>query len=353
MHKFNLLFKDLQVIEIATALAGPLTGTFLKELGANVIKVEPPTGDVSRNWKNPFEKDQASSIYFDSVNGNKRTISLNLKNDDELRTVKEMIKKSDIVITNFTYRKAEEYGFLFHQLQAIKSDIILANITGYGPASNRSAFDMMIQADSGLLSMTGEPEGKPVKVPIAIADVLASHQLREGILCALLLRWQTGAGSEIQVSLIDSLLAAFVNQAGNYLMGNYIPKPMGTLHPSIAPYGELFQTKDGKWLLLAIGSEHQFQDFCSVISCYQWKEDPRFKLNQYRLKNRKDLSEQIAPIIAGDTAEHWLVTFEKYRIPAAIIRNLQEVLEDPTLRHLIKEEEKNGHEIHRIKTVVF
>ena len=354
MGNLNFLLKDLRVIELATALAGPLTGTFLKELGANVLKVEPPQGDVSRSWKNPFE-DQVgnTSIYYDSVNGQKNHLTLDLKNQSDQKRFHDYLVTCDILITNLSDRKAEELNLSYSQLKKIKPDIILANVTGYGPQCDKPAFDMMIQADSGLLSMTGYPDQKPAKVPIAIADILASHQLREGILCALIDRLQTGCGSEVQVTLFDCMISAFTYQAGNYLMGKQIPQPMGTLHPSIAPYGDVFVAADKKLLILAIGNDRQFSNFCQALNRPQWMEDSRYRTNGDRLANRQSLTENIQQLIAEFPSDNWISRLEKHKIPAALIRNLGEVLDDPAIKHMLVHEGTDNNPILRIKTVVF
>ncbi len=354
MHPFGFLFKDLKILEVATALSGPFTATFFKELGASVLKIEPPQGDVSRSWKNNYEdRENQHSIYFDAVNGHKEIMQLDLKNEDDRKKFNRHVRSTDIVITNHSRRKARQLGLDYAQLKAIQPNLILANVTGYGPTSDKPAFDMMIQADSGLLSMTGHPEGLPVKVPIPIADVIASHQLREGILCALLKRFKTGEGSEIQVTLIDSMISTLVNQAGNYLMGHRIPQPMGTLHPSIAPYGDLFKTSDGRQLILAIGSELQFTRFCSAMDSLHWVDDPKYHDNRSRVQNRQLLSREIEVMISRHPVSFWLERFKKYSVPAAAIRNLQDVLDDPSLRHMITEETGGDHPVKRVKTVVF
>ncbi len=354
MHQFSFLFTDLKVVELATALAGPITGTFLKELGADVIKIEPPHGDVSRLWKNSFEApENQSSIYYDATNGNKKQFNLDLKDGSDRQKLNELLKSIDIVITNLSDRKSRRLGLHYEQLRQIKSDVILANITGYDPFSDKPAFDMMIQADSGLLSMTGHPGGLPAKVPIPIADILASHQLREGILCALLKRLKTGEGSEIQVSLIDSMVSALVNQAGNYLMGQHTPEPMGTLHPGIAPYGDMFEAADRVWLLLAIGSDKQFASFCTVLNCKHWQKDIRYRENKNRVKHREALNKDIRDLIRMQSAAYWLDRFHKYEVPAVLIRNLQEVLEDSSIQHMIIEEMKPDYTIRRVKTIAF
>jgi crotonobetainyl-CoA:carnitine CoA-transferase CaiB-like acyl-CoA transferase len=354
MGKFESLFEDLHVIELATALAGPITATFFKELGATVLKIEPPHGDVSRSWKNPFEnKGVGTSIYYDSVNGHKNHLVLDLKKEIDQKKFQDYLQTCDILITNLSDRKAEKLNLTYAQIKKVKSDIILANITGYGAKSDKPAFDMMIQADSGLLSMTGYPDQKPAKVPMAIADILASHQLREGILCALLKKMQTGDGSEIQVSLIDSMISALTYQAGNYLMGRHIPQPMGTLHPGIAPYGDIFETADRKSLILAIGSDRQFADFCQALHRTQWIEDSRYHTNGDRVANRRLLTKDIQKVIGQFPADFWLSNLETHAIPAALIRNLGQVLDDPALRHLLVIEETDDHLIKRVKTVVF
>jgi crotonobetainyl-CoA:carnitine CoA-transferase CaiB-like acyl-CoA transferase len=355
MNDFTPIFKNLYIVELATALAGPQTGTFFMELGAQVTKMEPPMGDVSRHWKNTFESDSdRSSIYYLSINGNKKSMTIDLNDSRDKIKLKNHLRKADIVITNFTALKAQEFSLTYQDLKELKSDVILANISGYGLHDESPAFDILIQAESGLLSMTGYPNDLPAKIPIPIVDILASHQLKEGILCGLLKRQNTGEGAEIQVSLIDSAISALANQAGNYLMGGIIPAPMGTQHPSIAPYGDLFYTSDGKCILLAVGSEKQFKSLCIALDQASLSDHKKFSTNKTRVKNRKALHEKISHIIAMKKGKYWQQKFKLNKVPATMIKSLAEVFSQKRYAHMVlKGQTQAESEFQRVRTVVF
>ena len=262
--------------------------------------------------------------------------------------------QSDIVITNFTAVKAEEFNLTYQYLKALKSDIILANISGFGVHDESPAFDILMQAESGLLSITGHPDGLPAKIPIPIVDILASHQLKEGILCALLKRQTTGLGAEIQVSLIDSAISALANQAGNYLMGGKIPGPMGTQHPSIAPYGDLYNTSDHQCILLAVGSEKQFKNLCVALDQSSLSNHKKFSINKARVKNRKALNKKISQIIGKKTAKYWQQKFKSNKVPASMIKSLADVFAQERYAHLIIHGQTQATSEHqRVRTVVF
>ncbi|NND34105.1 MAG: CoA transferase [Saprospiraceae bacterium] len=355
MNTFSSLFQNLKVVEFATALAGPQTGTFLMELGADVLKIEPPNGDVSRFWKNTFEsEDQPESIYYNAINGRKKTIRLDLKDLTCRTNLEAHLTDAHVIITNFTRKKAAQFKLSYQDLIKINPDIILANITGYGQEDDRPAFDILMQAECGLLSMTGHSIAEPAKVPVPIVDILASHQLRSGILCAILNKKIHGKGAEIQVSLLDSAISGLANQAGNFLMGNQIPQPMGTKHPSIAPYGDIFTTADEQRILLAIGSERQFSALCQCIAAPSICRDQRFSDNKSRVINRIALSKLLAQIIRAHPLSSWLEKFRQHQVPAGVIKTLQDVLTDNRNQHMIlSEKSPANHVVRRVKNIVF
>ena len=254
-------FKGLKVVEISSVLAGPSVGLFFSELGANVTKVENSgsNGDITRSWKLPTEKkDSNISAYFCSVNWNKEHLFIDFKNSNELTHVKSLIEKCDIVILNFKKGDDLKFGLDYDSLSKINSKLIYGTINGFGENSDRVAYDLILQAESGFMSMNGTPNSGPIKMPVALIDILAGHQLKEGILIALIDRLNTGKGKKVSVSLFDSAVASLANQATNWLMADHIAKPIGSTHPNIAPYGELFKTKDNATITFAIGSNKQF-----------------------------------------------------------------------------------------------
>ena len=294
-------FKDLKVVELANVLAGPAVGMFFAELGAEVIKIENKLtgGDITRSWKLPVEdKKLKTSAYFASVNWNKKSIFLDLNYKKDKQKVYDLICDADIVITNYKKGDDKKLGMDYATLCKINPKIIYAHISGYGENSNRTAYDLVLQAETGFMFMNGTPTSGPVKMPVAIIDLMAAHQLKEGILLALINKMKTGKGSKVTVSLFDSAIASLANQASNYLMANHNPEPIGSLHPNIAPYGEIFTTKDKRQIVLAIGSDKQFQRLCEILNLKEVAFNVKFSTNSERVKNRIELFEVINEKIA-------------------------------------------------------
>ena len=280
------LFHGLKVCDLSTVLAGPSVGSFFAELGAEVIKIENPRthGDVTRSWKLASEDSQSSvSAYFASVNVKKTYVWLDLIQDRE--RLNAYIAQSDILIANFKAEDYSKFGLEKDQLLALNPRLIIARLKGFDSDQNRVAYDIALQAETGFMYMNGTPESGPVKMPVALIDVLAAHQLKEGILSALLVRERTGKGMQVDCSLEKAALASLVNQATNYLMAGHIPQRMGSLHPNIAPYGEIFACADQKLLVLASGSDKQFVKICEILSIPETARDPRFATNQLRVIN--------------------------------------------------------------------
>jgi len=279
-----------KVLELASVLAGPAVGTFLAELGAEVIKVENPKtgGDVTRSWKLTSEDPNAdSSAYFSSVNYLKEHKFLDLKDEQQLAIVQQLANDADIIVANFRKGQAERFALDFKSVCKVNPTVIYGNITGFGPDESRPAFDVALQAETGYMFMNGQPDSEPTKMPVALIDVLAAHQLKEGILLALLNREKTGEGAMVEVSLFDAAVSALTNQASNWLMNSHIPQRIGSLHPNIAPYGEILTTADDKQIVLAIGSNVQFSALCKILDLNELIEDNRFISNQNRLSNHQ------------------------------------------------------------------
>ncbi len=353
----NLPFHGLTVIELASVLAGPAVGMFFAELGAEVIKIENKRtgGDTTRHWKLPQEdKDSPVSAYFHAVNWQKRHIFMDFTHPDDHHQLLDWVKKADIVIANFKSGSAEKLGLDGPSLRQCNPRLIYASISAYSKDDPRPGFDVAIQAETGWMSMNGEPGGPPVKLPVALMDLLAAHQLKEGILTALLRRERTGLGCEVSVSLFDASIASLANQATNWLNLGLLPVPMGSRHPNIAPYGEIFYTKDGKALLLATGTEQHFRLLCQLLGLPELPNDERFATNAARLSNRKALCDLLAAAFLQFDAEVLLARCTEQQVPVSPIRNLKEVFEIPVAQHMVLEElSEDGTTSKRVRTVAF
>ena len=354
LHSF---FKDLKVVELASVLAGPAVGMFFSELGAEVIKIENKAtrGDVTRHWKLPSEDPKSDySAYYCSVNWNKEVHILDLKKKADRQKVHQFVESADIVISNFKPGSAEKFGMDYATLKAIHPAIIYAEITAFGEHIDKPAFDIVLQAEAGFLYMTGEADRDPVRMPVALIDLLAAHQLKEAILIALLHRERTGKGSFVTTSLFESAIASLANQATNWLMAGHIPQRMGSEHPNIAPYGDIFRTKDNKMITLAVGTEKQFAALCDSLNNPSLSKDKRFETNTLRVKNRSSLKIELEQLIGNLNQKELNELFYSRRVPAGNINNMQEVFELPQVGDMILEEKQSdGKMSQRVKTVAF
>jgi crotonobetainyl-CoA:carnitine CoA-transferase CaiB-like acyl-CoA transferase len=349
-------FSGLKVIELASVLAGPSVGMFFAELGATVVKVENKKsgGDVTRNWKLTSEsKDSSISAYFCSVNWGKEYIFLDLSLEEDRKKVYELAKDADVIIANFKPGAAEKLKVDYATFKAINPTIIYGHITGYGENDNRPAYDVVLQAEAGYMSMTGTKESGSLKVPLAIIDILAAHHAKEGVLTALWQREKTGEGALVEVSLYDAAVGSLANQATNWLMAKHIPQKMGSLHPNIAPYGEVMWTKDEKEMVLAVGSNQQFHELCNILRAPHLAEDEKYSTNQLRVQNRAEMAAQLQPFFKAFNREELIEVLTKAKVPVGAIKNIAEVLDDEHAQHLILEEEIDGQLTRRVRSVVF
>lgn len=321
------MFTGLKVVELASVLAGPGVGQFFAELGAEVIKVEnlKTGGDVTRTWRGKYEDTFANSAYFTSVNWGKKSLAVDLSRPEGKAIVQQLSGAADIVIASYKPGDAEKLGVDYESLKGNNEGLIYGQITGYGSENDRVGYDAVIQAESGFMDLNGEINGPPLKMPVALIDVLAAHQLKEGILLAMLKKQQTGKGEMVEVSLIQTAISSLANQAANYLVAKQLPKRQGSAHPNIAPYGENFITKDQKRVLLAIGSDRQFQDLCRNIGLTSVATDNNFITNLARVKNREVLNGLLQEEISKVNSKDFLRLCNAYKIPAGIIQNLEEV----------------------------
>lgn len=355
-NSLNTLFKDLKVVELASVLAGPAVGMFFAELGAQVIKVENRNtgGDMTRTWKLPSESSEATvSAYFSAVNYNKSYLDKDLKNIKDKESVLELISNSDIVIANFKKKSAFKLGMDYESLSKENPGLIYASIEGFTSNPSKVAFDMVLQAETGFMGMNGYPDQMPAKLPVALIDILAAHQLKEGILIALLKKRESGKGSYVSVSLEEAALSSLANQASNYLMEGHVPQRMGSLHPNIAPYGEVFYSKDEKLIVLAIGTDYQFNSLCEFIGAPELNSDPRFASNADRVVNRSELKELLTPYIQSILLEEFISVCTTKNIPVGEVKSMDQVMENPVAKEMILYETINGKETKRLRTVAF
>jgi len=352
MSQSNIPFKDLVVIELATVLAGPAVGMFFSELGARVIKIESTKGgDVTRSWKLTSEDKQAKdSAYFHSTNYIKEHRFLNLEEEEALEELYALIKTADIVISNFKRSSSNRLKLDYTSLKAINPSIIYAELIAFEEGSKKIGYDAVMQAETGFLSMSGTKEGELVKMPVALIDLMAAHQLKEAILIGLLKKLKSGKGSYIEVSLIDAGIASLANQASNFLNAGHIAKPMGTLHPNIAPYGELFTLKNGNRIILSIGSDAQYE---RLIKALDIPFDAAFRTNVDRLENRDRLFKKLSSKIAKHTLAELQDLFEANNIPYGHLKNMKQVMEYAREKNLVLDSEHEGKKVSCVKTAIF
>jgi crotonobetainyl-CoA:carnitine CoA-transferase CaiB-like acyl-CoA transferase len=319
-------------------------GQFFAELGAAVIKVEnlKTGGDVTRSWKGAGEQTDDRSAYFCSCNWGKKSIAVDLTTDEGKQIVKELAKRSDIIIASYKPGDAEKLGVSYQQLSMNNDQLIYGQITGYGSDDDRVGYDAVIQAESGFMDLNGEKDGKPTKMPVALIDVLAAHQLKEGLLLALLKKEKSGVGSLVEVSLIHSAVSSLANQATNWLVAKKLPTRQGSSHPNIAPYGDSFLTKDGKRVLLAIGNDRQFKDLIAVLGISEqvldlgaWALEVKFLSNQQRVENRLALNEILQNAIAKRGSKELLDNINQLKIPAGIIQNVAEAFSTDVAKEVL------------------
>jgi len=330
----------LRVLDLSRVLAGPWSGQILADLGADVIKVERPgNGDDTRSWGPPFLRDTrgentSEAAYYLSANRNKRSVTIDFTRPEGQRLVRELAAKSDIVIENFKVGGLAAYGLDYQSLKALNPKLIYCSITGFGqtgPYAKRAGYDFMIQGLGGLMSLTGRPEGEegagPVKVGVALTDILTGLYSTVAILAALAHRDQTGIGQHVDMALLDVQVACLANQAMNYLTTGTPPRRLGNAHPNIVPYQD-FPTADGDFIL-TVGNDGQFRKFAEVAGQPQWADDPRFATNKLRVANRGELIPLIRQATVFKTTAEWVSQLEKAGVPCGPINDLAQMFQDP------------------------
>ncbi|MEZ4826401.1 MAG: CoA transferase [Bacteroidia bacterium] len=326
------MLENLTVIELASVLAGPATGMFFAEMGATVIKVENPAGgDITRSWRLARENSPSDiSAYFSAVNWGKKSISLDLKTPFGQKVVHTLAGRADIIISSFLPGSAQRLNLDADTLLQINPRLICAEINGYGETESRPAYDAIIQAESGFTYLNGTP-GNISKMPVALMDILAAHQLKEAILLALIRRFATGKGGKVSVSLMEAGISSLANQATNWLCAGVLPQPIGSEHPNIAPYGTIFTTHDGMQVVLAVGTDIQFENLCRVLGLELPEE---MRTNSDRVKQREVLNEFLRKAIAGRDRATFLAELREANVPAGAVHDLEEVFKLPLAAEL-------------------
>jgi len=330
----------IRVLDLSRILAGPWAAQMLGDFGAEIIKVERPgVGDDTRGWGPPYVKDAngndtTDSTYYPSANRNKESVTIDFTRPEGQQLIRDLAAKCDVVIENFKVGGLEKYGLDYASLKPINPRLIYCSITGFGqtgPYAPRAGYDFLIQGLGGLMSFTGhadgEPGGGPMKVGVALADIMTGMYASTAILAALAHRAETGVGQHIDLGLLDVQVGVLSNQAMNYLNTGEIPKRMGNAHPNVVPYQD-FPTEDG-YMILAIGNDGQFARLAQATGNPEWADDPRFSTNAQRVVNRETLISLLSEITRSRTTKEWIALFENLGVPCGPINDLEQVFKDP------------------------
>jgi crotonobetainyl-CoA:carnitine CoA-transferase CaiB-like acyl-CoA transferase len=328
----------LRVLELARILAGPWIGQTLADLGADVVKVESPDGDDTRGWGPPFVRDahgeNADAAYFHCCNRGKRSVVLDFREPAGQEAVHRLAQRSDVLIENFKVGGLAKYRLDYSTLKEINPRLIYCSITGFGqtgPYAARAGYDFIIQGMSGVMDLTGEPDGLPQKIGVAFADIFTGTYGVIGILAALAQRERTGAGQHIDMALLDSMVGVLANQGLNYLTSHRAPRRMGNAHPNIVPY-QVFAVSDGH-VIVAVGNDGQFSRLCTYLGCPALVSDPRFSKNAARVEHREQLGALLSAPLATRRRDAVLRAMEELEIPAGPINSVADVFADPQVVH--------------------
>jgi len=324
---------NIRVIDLTQALAGPYCTMLLGDMNADVIKIETPgTGDQSRGWGPPFVESESS--YFLSINRNKRSLTLDIKSSQGQEILYKLLSISDVFVCNIPKESSRKRaGIDFKTLQALNPKLIYCLITGYGdsgPFAERPGYDLVVQGEAGLMSVSGDPGDEPMRYPVPIADISTGMYATIGILAALLVREKTGRGQFIDMSLMESQSAWLTTLASALMNASETPQQLGNAHPNIVPY-QVFKTRD-KYIILAVGTEKQWKAFCEALGLARLKNDPRFITNVDRTRNRSQLVPILDDLFGTECADHWLVKLRDTGIPSGPINTIAETLAHPQHR---------------------
>ena len=336
----SLPLSGVRVFDLTRILAGPTCTQLLGDLGADIIKVEKPfVGDDTRTWGPPYVKDRlgndtTESAYYLSANRNKRSVTIDLSHPAGIELAKKFIEKSDVLIENFKVGGLAKLGLGYEDIREQFPNLVYCSVTGFGqtgPYAPRAGYDFLAQGIGGIMSITGAPEGEPVKVGVGIADVMTGMYASTAILAALRHRDATGEGQHIDTCLLDTQISWLINEGTNYLISGEIPKRLGNEHPNIVPY-KVFSTSDG-YVILAVGNDRQFRDWCTAAGADDLKDDERFKTNPLRIKNREVLYQKMPSFMKRKTTKEWLSIMEEVKVPCSPVNNIEQVFDDPHVKH--------------------
>lgn len=339
----NKPLEGIRVLDLTRVLAGPYCTMVLKNLGAEIIKIERPgTGDDSRGF-GPYINGE--SIYFVSINRGKKSIAVDLKSPAGKAIFFELVKQVDVVTENFKPGTMEKLGLGYDEIIKSNPKIIYAAMSGFGhsgPYSERPAYDMIVQAMGGIMSITGQSGGAPTRVGTSIGDITAGLFGAIGILAAIHKRKETGKGQKVDVAMLDGQVSILENAIARYASTKEIPKPLGSRHPSITPF-EAFKTKDD-WIILAVGNDKLWKSFCEAVGKAEWIEDPDFESNDKRNLSHDRLKPLLDAIFVTKSTEEWMALLTKAQVPASPINNMENLFADPQVkaRHMLVEVEQPG-----------
>ncbi len=341
----------VRVVDLTRVLAGPYCTMMLADMGADVIKIEMPgRGDDSRAWGPPWAGTE--SAYYLSANRNKRSITLNFRTEGGRRVLLDLVRRADVFIENFIPGTLDRLGLGYNDLKQVNPGLVYCSVSGYGydgPYATRPGYDFIAQAEGGIMSVTGEPEGPPMKVGVAIADITTGMFAAAAILAALRHRDRTGQGQRVEVSLLESVVGWLANVAMNYLVSGELPRRYGNAHPNVVPY-QAFATTDG-WVAIGVGNDAQFRRFCDVIGRPELADDPRFKTNSDRVINRDALIPILEAVFKTRTTDEWIEALTAAELPCGPINTLDRVFQHPQVLHRRMVEEIEHPTAGRIKLV--
>ena len=332
----------IRVLDLTRVLAGPWATQLLADLGAEVIKIEKPgEGDDTRGWGPPFltnaDGTRGDAAYFLSTNRGKSSVCIDMAKPEGQKLIRDLAAKSDIVMENFKVGGLKKYGLDYENLRGVNPKLVYCSLTGFGqngPYAQRAGYDFMIQGMAGIMSITGQPDGQagaePMKTGVAFADIFTGLYATIGVLGALYHRERTGQGQYVDMALLDSQVSVLANQALNYLVGGKAPTRLGNAHPNIVPY-QTFQTKEG-FIIMAVGTDRQFKEFCAIIGVADLADDQRFRTNRGRVENRESLIPLLVEPMKARTTAEWIEAFEVVAVPCGPINSIDQVFADPQVK---------------------
>ncbi|MCP4387874.1 MAG: CoA transferase [Gammaproteobacteria bacterium] len=331
--------EGIRVLDLSRILAGPWASQMLADLGAEVVKVERPvSGDDTRGWGPPYMPDAdanptTESAYFHGANRGKRSVCIDMSQAEGQQLIRDLATHCDVLIENFKVGGLLKYGLDYDSLKTLNPGLVYCSITGFGqtgPYASRAGYDFMIQAMGGMMSVTGEADGQPMKIGVALADVLTGLYAANAIQAALIHQQKSGQGQYIDMALLDVQVATLANQAMNYLASGVNPQRLGNAHPNIVPY-QAFQTSDG-YIILAVGNDAQFERFCELADRAELAADERFSRNSKRVEYRDELVPQVIEIMRQKSSAQWLQVLNEKGIPCGPINSIDQVFDDPQVR---------------------